>query len=91
MVDVDEDAWVVVLEEFGCRYSATGQRVAAGAGDFEVEALRICLGPTHLMGSVEGNSVVAKDVSSGRDTGWDGDTPCAVVGDHVIRSPVARR
>lgn len=82
---------MVVLEELGRWYSATGQGVAAGTGDFQVEALRICLGPTHLMGSVKSNRVVAKDVFSGRDTGWDGHTPRVVIGDHVIGCPVARR
>ena len=87
-VDVEQDALVVGLVELRARDAL--RLVGAAACDLEVHALRVVLRAVGLVAAVQRDDLVAQDVLSWRDGFGDGKRPAVVVGDQVVRGPVAR-
>ena len=81
-VDVEQNTLVVRLVKF--RAGDALRLIGAGAGDLEVQALRVVLGAVGLVSAVQGDDFVAEHVFSRRDGLWDRHGPAVVVRDQVV-------
>lgn len=87
LVNVDEDARVVLAVELGTQ-STLGGGIST-TGDLQVETLGVALSAILVTGRVQSNDLVAQDIVSGSNIAGDGDGPAVVVGDQVVSGPGA--
>lgn len=89
VVDVVDDTGVVLVVERGGG-DTVGEAVAR-AGDAEVDALRVELSTTDIIGGVEGEDLVAENIVARTDVLGDSDSPGQAIGDELIRSPLSKQ
>ena len=87
-VDVYHNAGIVHLIEL--RAQSSGRLFAAGAGDLEIDALRIILRTICSTGGVESDDLMAKDVVTRCDALRDRDSPAVIIRNQLIRTPRSR-
>jgi hypothetical protein len=86
IVDVVMNTWIIGSVKLSSWNTA--RYGGAGSSDAEVDALGVELSTADIVGGVEGEDLVAKDVVSRHDVGGNPDRPGKVIGDQFIGRPL---
>lgn len=87
LVGVEEDTGTVSLVERST--DNTLGEVGSGAGDLDVQALRVGLGAVGVAAAVQSDDLMAEDVLASLEVRWDSYRPCEVLANQLDGSPLA--